>query len=108
VIRLHNIVLDCTKAIGIIVFFWAVAAIAQFVASRISAQSTRRKKTWWNTPLKGTWMWGGPIGAAISALIVSGFLRWMLIISAALGIMFAVIFRLRRGAGFDSTDLSAR
>jgi hypothetical protein len=99
VVRLQDIILDCAQTIGIVVFFWAAAATAVFLGGRISARYSKGKRIWWNTPLKGTWMYGSPIGAAISALIASGLLRWMLIISAALGVIFAVIFRFRRRAG---------
>jgi hypothetical protein len=96
VIRLQEIVIDCATAIGIIVFFWSTAEVATFLGKRISKRFAAQKKTWWNKPLKGTWMWGSPIGTALCAFITSSVLRWILIACSILGLIFALIFRFSR------------
>ena len=95
-IRLQEVIVDCATAIGIIVFFWSTAEVAKFLGKRISKRFAGKRRTWWNQSLKGTWMWGSPIGTALSALIASSLLRWILIACSILGITFALIFRFAR------------
>jgi hypothetical protein len=96
VVRLQEIVVDCATAIGVIVFFWSTAEVSVFLGKRISKWFAGGEKTWWNKPIKGTWMWGSPIGTALSAFITSSLLRWILIACSILGVTFAVIFRFKR------------
>jgi hypothetical protein len=96
VIRFQEVIADCASAIAIIVFFWSTAEAAKFLAKRISNKFAGKRKTWWNKPLTGTWLWGCPIGTALSAIIASSLLRWILIACSILGITFALIFRFTR------------
>jgi hypothetical protein len=56
----------------------------------------RRKKAWWNKPQKGIWMPGCVVGLAVGAFITSSFLRWAVISLSILGLILALIFRVRR------------
>jgi len=96
VVRLQEIIQSVAYAAALVVGFWAIVEISCFVAERISRKFAGRRKTWWNRRLKGTWLWGSPIGFAISALITSSLLRWLVITASVLGCLFAVLFRLSR------------
>jgi hypothetical protein len=96
VVRFQEVIVDCATAIAIIVFFWSTAEAAKFLGKRISNKFAGKRKTWWNKPLTGTWLWGCPIGTALSAIIASSLLRWILIACSVLGITFALIFRFAR------------
>ena len=96
VVRLQEVIADCACAIGIIVLFWSTAEVATFLGKRISKKFAGQKKTWWNKPLKGTWMWGSPIGTALCAVVTTSSLRWILIVCSILGLIFALILRFAR------------
>ena len=86
VVRLQGVIQSLAFAVASVVGFWAIVEISCFLAERISDRLARRRKTWWNRRLKGTWLWGSPIGFAISALIASTLLRWLVIIASVLGL----------------------
>ena len=69
VVRLQGIIQSVAYAGALVVGFWAIVEISCSLAERISGKFAGRRKTWWNRPFKGTWLWGSPIGIAISALI---------------------------------------
>ena len=96
VIRLQEAIQNVALAVALVVGFWAIVEMSCLIAERISDRFAGRRKTWWNRRLKGTWLWGSPIGFAISALIGSAMLRWAVIVASILGCLFAVIFRLAR------------
>lgn len=96
VVRLQAIIEGVAYAIGLVVFFWTIVEISCFLAERISFKLVGRRKTWWNRRFKGIWLWGSPIGFAITALISSSLLRWLVVGLSVLGCVFAVIFRLTR------------
>jgi hypothetical protein len=96
VVRLQGIIQSVAYGAALVVGFWAIVEISCSIAERISGKFAGRRKTWWNRQLKGTWLWGSPIGFAISALIASSLLRWLVITASVLGCLFAVIFRLTR------------
>jgi len=96
VVRLQGIILGVAYAAALVVGFWGIVELSCWLAERISNRFAGRRKTWWNRRLKGTWLWGSPIGFAISALIASSLLRWLVITVSVMGCLFAVIFRLTR------------
>jgi hypothetical protein len=96
VVRIQDVLVSCGFVVGLIAMQWRIAEIAMVVGRRISRGLVGRRKTWWNRPLKGTWLWGSVVGYAISLLIVSSFLRWALLFVAILGILFAAMFRALR------------
>jgi hypothetical protein len=96
VVRIQDVLVSCGFVVGLIAMQWLIAEIAMVVGRRISRGLVGRRKTWWNRPLKGTWLWGSVVGYAISLLIVSSFLRWALLFVAILGILFAAMFRALR------------
>ncbi len=96
VVLLQEIIEKCALVVGLVVFYWSTGEGASFLGKQISRRFVGRKKRWWNTPLKGTWMLGSLIGFAVSALIASSLLRWGLIALALLGCIFALIFRMSR------------
>ena len=96
VVRLQGGIQSLAFAVALVVGFWAIVEISCLLAERISNRFAGRRRTWWNRRLKGTWLWASPIGFAISALIASTLLRWVVIIASVLGCLFAVIFRLTR------------
>jgi hypothetical protein len=89
----------CALALGGIAFLWAVGELGAHLAKRISFKLVARKKTWWNREFKGTWLWASPIGFALSALISSNLLRWVVVTVSVLGCLFALFFRLIRPDG---------
>ena len=86
-------------ALGGIAFLWAVGELGAHLAKRISFKLVGGKKTWWNREFKGTWLWASPIGFALSALISSSLLRWVVVTVSVLGCLFALLFRLIRPDG---------
>jgi hypothetical protein len=96
VIRLQTIVEVCAYALGMVVMFWTIVELAVFLAERVSVNLVGRRKTWWNRDFKGTWLWGSPIGFALSDLIISSTLRWLVVALSVLGCIFALIFRFTR------------
>ncbi len=96
VVYLQGIVRGVALAVALVVGFWAVVEFSCSLAQRISYRFAGHRKTWWNRQLKGTWLWGSPIGFAISAMIASSLFRWLVITASVLGCLFAVIFRLTR------------
>ena len=96
VLHLQGIILSVAYAVALVVAFWAIVELSCSLAERISDRFAGHRKTWWNERLKGTWLWGSPIGFAISAVIASSLLRWLVITASVLGCLFAAIFRLTR------------
>jgi hypothetical protein len=96
VIRIQDVLVSCAFVVGLIAMQWLIAEIAVVIGRRVTLRFVGRRKTWWNRPLKGTWLLGSVVGYAISLLIVSRFLRWALLAVAILGIFFAAIFRTLR------------
>ena len=96
VVRIQAIVVDLAIVMGLVAMPWSIAEIASVIGKAISRKLVGKKKTWWNRPLTGKWMWGIYIGYAIALLIASSFLRWALMAVAVLGAIFALIFRAMR------------
>jgi len=96
VVTLQETIQDVACAVAMVVGFWAIVEFSCSLAERISNRFAGRRRTWWNRRLKGTWLWGSPIGFAISALITSSQLRWLVLIVSILGCVFAIVFRLTR------------
>lgn len=99
VVRLQQVIEQSALVTGLVVFYWSVGELASLLGKRISRGLVGRKKTWWNTPLTGTWMLGSGIGFAVSALIASSLLRWALIALGVWGCLFALLFRMSRKDG---------
>ncbi len=97
VIRAQDFVFTCAIVLGLIAIQWSIAEGASVIGHAVSHKLVGKKKTWWNRPLKGTWMLGSVIGYAIGLLIASSYLRWSLLAVAVLGIVFAMIFRVIHG-----------
>jgi hypothetical protein len=93
VVRIQSNVVDLAIVIGLVAMQWSVAEVASGIGKAISRTLVGKKKTWWNRPLTGKWMWGIYVGYAIGLLIASSFLRWALLAVAVLGAIFALIFR---------------
>ena len=86
-------------ALGGVAFLWTVGELGAHLAKRISFKLVGRKKTWWNREFKGTWLWASPIGFALSVLLSSSLLRWIVVMVSVLGCLFALFFRLIRPDG---------
>ena len=99
VVTLQRIIEISAYAVGMVVMLWTTGELGSFLAKRISFKLVGRKKTWWNREFTGTWLWASPIGFALSALIGSSLLRWLVVVLSALGCLFALIFRLTRPDG---------
>lgn len=96
VVRAQSIVVSLAIILGLIAMQLSIAEVASVIGQSISRKLVGKKKTWWNRPLKGTWMWGIFVGFAVGILIASTFLRWALLAVAVLGIIFAALFRALR------------
>lgn len=96
VVRAQSIVVSLAIILGLIAMQLSIAEVASVIGQSISRKLVGKKKTWWNRPLKGTWMWGIFVGYAVGILIASTFLRWALLAVAVLGIIFAALFRALR------------
>jgi hypothetical protein len=96
VVRLQEVIQSVAYAIGLVVFFWTIVELSCFLADRVSLRLVGHRKTWWNRRFKGIWLLGSPIGFALTALISSSLLRWLVVVLSILGCFFALLFRITR------------